>query len=116
MPTTIKLKLKTKCFTKSSRNQFDLEKLKDQKIVEVFQARLGGKMGALRVLDSDLILANSLKEVLFSTAVKKKSHFRRQRKKTQPWVTKRVWICATRDGSRNNRSTQALKQDQSTET
>ena len=113
MLTIVQLKLKTKCFTKSSRNQFDLERLKDPKIVEVFQAKFGGKVGAFCILDSDRILAKSLKKkVLFSTAEK---DFGRQRKKTQPWVTKRFWICAIRDGSRNNRSTQALKQDQSTE-
>ena len=39
--TTIKLKLKTKCFTKSPRIYFDLEKLKDTKITEVFQAKMG---------------------------------------------------------------------------
>ena len=64
--TTIKLKLKTKCFTKSPRIRFDLEKLKDPKIAEVFQAKVGGKFAAR---------ANSLKERLLSTA------------KAVPWET-----------------------------
>ena len=38
MLTIIKLKLKTKHFTKSPRIRFDLEKLEDPKIAEVFQA------------------------------------------------------------------------------
>ena len=67
--TTIKLKLKTKCFTQSPRIRFDLEKLKDPKTAEVFQANVGGKFAALRVLDSDVdTLANSIKEGLLSTA------------------------------------------------
>ena len=52
-----------------------------------------------------------LKEVPLSTAEK---IFRRQGKKIQPWVQNRILICATRNGSRNNRTTQALTQDWST--
>ena len=52
--TTIKLKLKTKRFTKSPRIRFDLEKLKNPKIAEVFQATVGGKFAARCVLDSDV--------------------------------------------------------------
>ena len=51
--TNIKLKLKTKRFTKSPCIRFDLEKLKDPKIAEVFQAKIGGKCAALCVLDSE---------------------------------------------------------------
>ena len=64
------MKLKTKLFANSSRIRFDLEKLKDPKIAEVFQAKVGRKLAALCVLESDVdTLANSLKEVLLSTAV-----------------------------------------------
>ena len=67
--TTIKLKLKTKRFTKSSRIRSDLEKLKDPKIAEMFQAKVGGQFLALCVLDSDVDTpANSLKETLLSAA------------------------------------------------
>ena len=46
------------------------------------------KFAALCVLDSNTnTLANSLKEVLFSTA---KEVLGRQRKKIQPWVTNKV--------------------------
>ena len=69
MLTTIKLKLTTKLFTKSSRIRFDLEKLKDPKITEMFPAKVGGKFAALCVLDSDVdTLANSIKDGLLSTA------------------------------------------------
>ena len=104
----IKLKLKIKRFTKSPRIRFDLEKLKDPKIAEMFQAKVGGKFSAFCFLDSDVdTLANSLKEVLLSTS---EEVLCKQRKKIQLWVKTRFWICATKDGRRNKRSTQALKQ------
>ena len=74
--------MKTKRFKKSPRTRFDLEKLKDPKIAEVFQAKIGAKFAALCVLDSDVdTLANSLKERLLSTA---EEALGRQRKKIQP--------------------------------
>ena len=66
--TTTKLKLKIKRFAKSPRIRSDLKKLKDPKIAEVFQAKVGGKFAALCVLDSDVdTLADSLKEGLLSS-------------------------------------------------
>ena len=79
--TTIKLKLKNKSFTKSPRILFDLQKLKDPKIADFFQAKVGGQFAALCVLYSDVdTLANSLKEVLLSAA---EEVLERQRKKSQ---------------------------------
>ena len=48
--TTIKLKLKTKHFTKSPCIRFDLEKLTDPTIAEVFHAKAGGKFAAICIL------------------------------------------------------------------
>ena len=88
MLTTIKVKLKTKCFMTSPHIQFDLEKLQDPKIAEMFQAKVGGKFAALCVLDNDVdTLANSLKQMLLSTA---EEVLWRQRKKILPWVTNEV--------------------------
>ena len=87
------MKLKTIYFMKSSRNRFNLERLKDPKIADVFQAKIGGKFAALCILDNDVdTLVNGLKEVLLSTA---EETLGRQRKKIQLWF----WICATRDGT-----------------
>ena len=84
---TIKLKLKTKYVTKSPRIRFELEQLNDPKIAKVFRAKVGGKFAALYVPESDVhIPANSLKEVLLSTAEK----VRRKEKKIQPWATNEV--------------------------
>ena len=88
------MQLKTKRFTNSPCKQF--EKLKDPKIAEVFQSEVGGKFAALCILDSDIdTLANSLKEVLVTTAT---GVLGRQKTKIQPWVTK-FWISAIRDSS-----------------
>ena len=81
------LKLKTKRFTRNPRIRFDFEKLNDPKIGQVFQAKVGEKFGAFRVLDSNVdTLANNLEKGLLSTA---EEALGRQRKKIQPWVTTR---------------------------
>ena len=82
VPTTIYLKLKTKCFMKSPHIRFHLEKLADLKIVQVFQTKMVGRFAALCVLDSDV--DTRLKEVLFS---KDEEVIGRQRRKIQPLVT-----------------------------
>ena len=83
--TTIKLKLKAKKQPKSQRMRFDLEKLKDPAVIEIFQANIGGKFAALTTIDDDVeILANSIKEVLTSAA---EETLGRSRTKKQPWMT-----------------------------
>ena len=101
---TIKLKLKTKHFINNHRIQFDLEKLKDLKIAEVFQAKVGGKFAALCILHSDVeTLANSLKEGLLSAA---EEVFGRQRKKVQPWFTNDVLdLCHQRNQLKQHKYT-----------
>ena len=95
--TTIKLKLKTKRFTNSPCVKFDLVKLNDLKIAEMFQAKLGRKFAALCVFDSDGdTFARSLKEVLHSTA---EEVLGRQRRRFNLGSQTRFWICATRDVS-----------------
>ena len=112
MLTTKKLKLTTKCFMKNHRTRFNLEKPKDPIIAEVFQPQIGGKFAALCVLDSDVdTLANSLKKGLLSTAEDLKRSLRDRERRFNLRSQLRFWICATRDVSSNNRSTQALKQD-----
>ena len=54
----------------------------------MFQGKIGGKFASLCALDIGVdIIANSLKEVLLSTA---EEVLWRQRKKIQPWVTNEV--------------------------
>ncbi|PIK45030.1 hypothetical protein BSL78_18122 [Apostichopus japonicus] len=67
------------------RIRFDLEKLKEPDIAQVFQAQVGGKFAALNLLDSDVdSLANNIKDVLLTTA---DSVLGKHRKKIQPMVT-----------------------------
>ena len=66
----------------------NLEKRKDSKIAEVFQAKISLKFAAISVLSNDVeTLANSLKQVLRSTAEEVAG---RQGKQIQLWVTKEV--------------------------
>ena len=93
MLATIKLKLKTKRLSKSPRNRFDLEKLKEN--IKVFQAKVGEKFAALFILGSGVdTLANNLKEVLILTAEEVLG-----RKRNQSWVTNWVLDPSIRDGS-----------------
>ncbi len=62
---TIKLKLESKRNTKNHRVRFDLEKLKDQVIAEVFQAQICGKFAAMNIFNNDIdIISNNIKDVL----------------------------------------------------
>ena len=91
------VELKTRRFTNSPRIRFDLEKLKDPKLANVFQVRVGGKFAALCVLDIEAdTLANSLKEELLSIA---EGVLGRQRRRFNLGSQTRLLICATRDDS-----------------
>ncbi|GFR77600.1 RNA-directed DNA polymerase from mobile element jockey-like [Elysia marginata] len=85
---TFKLKLNSERKAKSPRLHFDLEKLKDPNISETFRAQIGGKFAALTLIDNDVdTMANSLKEVLVSTA---EEVLGMKRRTIQPWVTNEV--------------------------
>ncbi|XP_076454867.1 uncharacterized protein LOC143289703 [Babylonia areolata] len=85
---TFKLKLKCKRCPRNPRIRFDLEKLKDPEIADVFQAQVGVKFAALNLMDIDVdTLANNIKEVLTTTA---EQVVGKKRKKIQPWVTNEV--------------------------
>ncbi|XP_076436542.1 uncharacterized protein LOC143276040 [Babylonia areolata] len=92
---TFKLKLKCKRCPRNPRIRFDLEKLKDPEIADVFQAQVGGKFAALNLMDIDVdTLANNIKEVLTTTA---EQVVGKKRKRIQPWVTNEVLdLCGKR--------------------
>ncbi|XP_076438257.1 uncharacterized protein LOC143277357 [Babylonia areolata] len=82
------LKLKCKRCPRNPHIRFDLEKLKDPEITDVFQAQVGGKFAALNLMDTDVdTLANNIKEVLTTTA---EQVVGKERKRIQPWVTNEV--------------------------
>ena len=69
------------------RIKFDLERLNDPEVVEIFQARIGGRFAALNILDKEINeLATSLNEAVLETA---EEVVCRQRKKTQAMGNKR---------------------------
>ncbi|XP_071491824.1 uncharacterized protein [Diadema antillarum] len=83
--TTIKLKLISKYHKNSPRIRFDLKKLQDPEVVEIFKAQVGGKFAVLSVLDNDIdTLAGNIKEVLRTTA---DEVLGKQQKRSKPWVT-----------------------------
>ena len=51
---TFKLHLKRAKKQCNTRIRFDLEKLKDPEVAEIFQAKIGGKFAALSILDTDM--------------------------------------------------------------
>ena len=51
---TSKLKLKKNFKAGQSRIKYDLEKLKDPEVLEIFQAQIGGKFAALSIIDRDI--------------------------------------------------------------
>jgi len=85
---SFKLKLKCQRKTPSSRLRFDIEKLKDQTVADVFQAEVGGRFAALNLIDCDIDdIAGNIADVLTQSAEKVLG---KRRKKIKPWVTVEV--------------------------
>lgn len=91
----MKIKLKMKKSTTKPRIKFDLEKLKDPEIEELFQAQFGGRFAALSLLDNDINnLTNNFNEAVRESA---EEILGRQRKKHQPWISNDILdLCDTR--------------------
>lgn len=65
------LKLKVKRLSNTREIRFDLEKLQDTNVAEVFMATVGGKFAALNLVDCHVeTVTRNIKEVLLSTAQK----------------------------------------------
>ena len=71
----------------NTRIRFDLEKLKDPEVAEIFQAKIGGKFAALSILDSDMDM--DMLTDTFNTAVTDTANeiFCKYRPVKKPWVT-----------------------------
>ena len=85
-----------KCFIKYySKIRFDLEKLKDREVAEIFQAMIGGKFAALSILDSDMdmdMLTDTFNTAVTDTANEILGKYRPVKK---PWVTTDILdLCA----------------------
>ena len=80
---------------KNDRLRFDLQKLEDPAISEVFQAAIGGEFAPPLLLEEDLqAITNNFNTMMMETANKVlgKSH-----RKSKPWVTDKILdMCDTR--------------------
>ena len=84
---TFKLHLKRAKKQCNTRIRFDLEKLKDTQVAEIFQAKIGGKFAALSILDSDMdidMLTDTFNTAVTDTANEILGKYRPVKK---PWVT-----------------------------
>ena len=92
---TIKLKLKKNRRQINPRIRYDLEKLRDPNIVELFKANVGGKFAALTLIHDNIdSLTDTIKTVLHETATEILGN---KRKKIKPWVTDDILnLCDTR--------------------
>jgi len=98
-----KMKLKKNKQPANPRIKFDVEKLKDPDVEEIFQAKLGGRFAALTLLDNDINdLTNNFNEAVRETA---EEVLGRQRNKHQPWTTNDILdLCDTRRALKPTRS------------
>ena len=94
----IAIKLK-RSLPQSPRTQYNLEKLKDQRTTEMFQAKVG-EFSAVCLFDSDVdTVANSIRKVLLSTAEEVLGNLGKRGRRFNLGSQMRFWISATRDGS-----------------
>lgn len=77
---SLKLKLRTKYHLNIPQISFDLEKLQDQSIVEIFKAKVGDKFAAVNLVDCNIdtlagnIAVSTVQEVLGITRSKTLGH------------------------------------------
>ena len=84
---TFKLHLKRAKIQCNTRIRFDLEKLKDPEVAEIFQAKIEGKFAALSILDSDMdmdMLTDTFNTAVTGTANEILGKYRPVKKS---WVT-----------------------------
>ena len=87
---TFKLHLKRTKKQGHARIRFDVDKLKDPHVAEVFQAMIGGKFAALSILDSDMdldTLTDTFNAAVTDTASEILGKHRPVKK---PWVTAEI--------------------------
>ena len=101
---TLKLHLKRAEKQCNTRIRFDLKKLKDPEVAEIFQAKIGGKFAALSILDSDMDMDMDMLTDTFNTAVTDKANeiLSKYRPVKKPWVTTDILdLCAKRRKLKN---------------
>ena len=102
---TFNLRLKRIIKPKHTRLKFDLEKLKDPKVLETFQAMIGGKFAPLTITNNEDIDMDSMITTC-STAVTETATeiLGKHRQKKKPWVTAKILdLCDKRRELRKER-------------
>ena len=103
---TFKLHLKRTKKQQHARIKFDVDKLEDRHVAEVFQAMIGGKFAALSILDSDMDL-QTLTDT-FNAAVTDTGNeiLGKHRPVKKPWVTAEILdLCdKRRELKKNNKN------------
>ena len=105
---TFKLHLKRTKKQGHARIRFDVDKLKDPHVAEVFQAMIGGKFAAVSILDSDMDL-DTLTDT-FSAAVTDTANeiLGKHRPVKKPWVTAEILdLCDKRRELKKNNNDDA---------
>ncbi|KAK3867667.1 hypothetical protein Pcinc_026891, partial [Petrolisthes cinctipes] len=89
---------------KNTRLRFNLEKLKDPRISEVFQATVGSKFAPLLQLDEDLeAITNNFNSVMTETA---DEVLGKSQRKSKPWVTDFILeLCDKRRNQKKKKNT-----------
>ena len=88
---TFRLRLKRISKQKHTRLKFDLEKLKDPKVLEIFQAMIGGRFAPLTIMSNDDTGIDSM-ITTFNTAVTETASeiLGKHRQKKKPWITAEI--------------------------
>ena len=111
---TFKLHLKRVNIQCNTRTRFDVEKLKDPAVAEIFQAKIGGKFAAHSILHSDMdmdMLTDTFNTAVTDTANEILGKYRPVKK---PWVTTDILdLCAERrklNNKTNNKDRDGIAQ------
>ena len=100
---TFKLNLKRTKKQGHERIRFDVDKLKDPHVTEVFKAMIGGKFAALSILDSDMdlyTLTDTFNAAVTDTA---NEILGKHRPVKKPWVTAEIFdLCGKRRELKKN--------------
>ena len=102
---TFHLRLKRISEPKHTRLKFDLEKLKDPNVSEIFQAMIGGKFAPLTIMNNEDTDLDSM-ITTFNTAVTETASeiLGKHRQKKKPWVNAEILdLCDKRRELRKKR-------------
>ena len=102
---TFRLHLKKISKPKHTRLKFDLEKLKDPKVLENFQAMIGGRFAPLTIMSNEDTDIHSM-ITTFNTAVTETASeiLSKHHQRKKPWITAEILdLCDKRRELRNKR-------------